>query len=141
MDTKGIWLANYVSKDDKFAIYLFQMYTQIMKKPTLQPVEETQFGIYVWEMPDGSWVAADNDGHYMMITSKRGDRKRIAQLRDAARAHGIYEGHPVFLSGKRPVTDEEYEEQRQRMLFGLNPDPEDSYAQLDELRYGASPNF
>lgn len=107
-----------------------------MRNPIIRPVEETEFGIYVWEMPDGAWVAADNDGHFMMITAKRGDRKRIAQLRDAAKSFGVTEGKPVFLSGKRPVTDEEYEEQRQRMLFGLTPDPEDSFSQLDELKYG-----
>lgn len=107
-----------------------------MRKPIIKPVEETEFGIYVWEMPDGAWVAADEDGHFMMITARKGDRKRMAQLRDAAKSFGIEEGKPVFLSGVRPVTDEQYEEQRQRMLFGLNPDPEDSFAQLDELRFG-----
>lgn len=106
-----------------------------MNTPMIKPVEETAFGIYVWEMPDGRWVG-DDEGHFMLITAKRGDQKRIAELTDAARAHGVLEGKPVFLSGKRPVTDEEYAEQRQRMMFGLTPDPEDSFAQLDELKYG-----
>lgn len=106
-----------------------------MSTPKIRPVEETDFGIYVWEMPDGRWVG-DDEGHYMLITSKRGDLKRISQLQDAAKAHGVTEGRAVFLSGKRPVTDEQFEEQRQRMMFGLTPDPEDNFAQLDELRYG-----
>lgn len=103
--------------------------------PNIRSVEETDIGIYVWEMPDGRWVG-DDEGHFMLIQSRKGDRKRINQLADAARAHGIEEGGPVFVSGKRPVTDEQYEEQRQRMMFGLTPDPEDSFAQLDELKYG-----
>lgn len=108
-----------------------------MNTPNIKTVEETPFGIYVWEMPDGKWVG-DDEGHFMLITAKKGDRKRIAQLADAAKAHGVTEGQAVFLSGKRPVSDEEYEEQRQRMLFGLTPDPMDNYARLDELKYGRS---
>ncbi len=98
-------------------------------------VQETNIGIYVWEMPDGRWVG-DDEGHFMLITARQGDRKRIAQLADAARAHGVTEGTARFLAGQRPVTDEQYEEQRQRLAFGLTPDPEDNYAQLDELKYG-----
>lgn len=108
-----------------------------MNTPNIRPVEETDIGIYVWEMPDGRWVG-DDEGHFMLITSMRGDRKRIAQLADAARAHGVNEGKALFVSGKRPVSDEEFEEQRQRMLFGLTPDPEDNFARLDELKYGRS---
>jgi len=72
----------------------------------------------------------------MNIRAKKGDFKRIAAMADAAKAHGVTEGRAVFVSGVRPVTDDEYEEQRQRMLFGLTPDPHDSYAQIDELKYG-----
>lgn len=106
-----------------------------MTTPNIRTVSETNFGIYVWEMPDGRWVG-DDEGHWMHIQSKRGDQKRIAQLRDAAKGFGVVEGKPVFVEGVRPVTDEEYEEQRQRLLFGLTPDPQDSYAQIDELKYG-----
>jgi hypothetical protein len=106
-----------------------------MSTPKIQVVEETPFGLYVWEMPDGRWVG-DDEGNFMNIPAKKGDIRRIEQLRDAAKAHGVTEGWPVFLSGKRRLTDEQYEEQRQRLLFGLTPDPEDNFAQLDELKYG-----
>jgi hypothetical protein len=111
------------------------MYNRNMKTPSIQVVEETPFGLYVWEIPDGRWVG-DDEGNFMNIPAKKGDIKRIAELRDAAKAHGVTEGRPVFLSGKKRVTDEQYEEQRQRLLFGLTPDPEDEFAQLDELKYG-----
>lgn len=101
----------------------------------INTVEETDIGLYVWEMPDGRWVG-DDEGNFMNIKAKKGDIRRISQLADAARAHGINEGRAVFLSGKRRVTDEQYEEQRQRLMFGLTPDPEDNFAQLDELKYG-----
>jgi len=106
-----------------------------MSTPNIRTIEETDIGIYVWEMPDGRWVG-DGEGNWMNIRARKGDRKRIAAMVDAAKAHGITEGRAVFVSGVRPVTDDEYEEQRQRMLFGLTPDPQDSYAQLDELKYG-----
>lgn len=106
-----------------------------MTTPRIRTVEETDIGLYVWEMPDGRWVG-DDEGHFMNIPAKKGDIRRIEQLRDAAKGYGVTEGRPVFLSGKRRVSDEQYEEQRQRLLFGLTPDPEDNFAQLDELKYG-----
>lgn len=96
-------------------------------------VEEVPYGIYVWEMPDGRWVG-DDSGHYMNIFSLKGDRKKIQMLRDAARSYGITEGKPVFLSGQRPVTDEEYEEQLMRMKWGLVPDPQDAPAHAENRR-------
>ena len=98
-------------------------------------VEETNIGMYVWEMPDGKWVG-DDEGHFMHIVSMRGDERRIAQLTDAARGYGIQEGKPVFLSGHRPVTDEEYEEQRQRLALGLTPDPDDIPSLVSRYKRG-----
>lgn len=103
------------------------------KKNRTSVVEETDIGVYVWEMPDGSWVA-DEEGNWMLIQAKKGDLKRIAQLRDAAVSYGINEGRAVFLAGHRPISQEEYEEQRARLALGLVPDPEDAYSQMDDLR-------
>lgn len=87
-------------------------------------VSQTNIGIYVWRMPDGRFVA-DQDGNYMNIQAMRGDKHKMQLLTDAARHHGIEEGEPYFLEGSRRVTDEEYEEQRERMRSGLIPDPYD----------------
>lgn len=97
-------------------------------------IDEVPYGIYVWETPDGRWVG-DAEGHYMNIFSTKGDQEKIKALRDAARAHGIYEGKAVFLSGQRPVTDEEYEEQLLRMQWGLIPDPKDVPAHIEEQKH------
>jgi len=102
-----------------------------MKSKT-QVVSETNIGMYVWEMPDGSWVG-DDDGHFMNIVSMRNDRKRIAELRDAAAAHGVSEGTAVFLEGHHPVSDEEYEEQRQRLQAGYVPDRYDLGNMIEEM--------
>lgn len=103
------------------------------KKTRTSVVEETNIGIYVWEMPDGS-IVQDEDGNIMNIPGKKGDRKRMLMLEAAAKAHGIYEGAPLFYPGHRRITEEEYQQQRERLQLGLVPDPEDAYSQLDEIR-------
>lgn len=87
-------------------------------------IVEVPWGVYLWQMPDGSFVA-DDDGHFLMVASTLGNEQRKEAMRNAVRDFGINEGKPYFMAGHRPVTDEEYEEQRQRMLFGLTPDPLD----------------
>lgn len=98
-------------------------------------IKEVPWGVYLWQMPDGSFVA-DDDGHYLMIPSTEGDQSRMQAMINAVSDFGINEGQPCFFSGHRPVTDEEYEEQKQRMLFGLVPDPFD-IAAINEERKNA----
>lgn len=106
-----------------------------MKLNGIRGVDDIPYGIYVWKMPDGR-IVGDDDGNWMNIVAKKGDQKRIAQLREAARYYGITEGGPYFMSGNRRVTDEEYEEQRMRMEWGLVPDPQDIGSDLDDLKHG-----
>lgn len=103
------------------------------KKTRTSVVEETDIGLYVWEMPDGS-IVTDEEGNIMNIPGKKGDPKRMRMLADAAKAHGIEEGAPLFYPGHRRITEEEYWQQRDRLQMGLVPDPEDAYSQLDEIR-------
>ena len=95
--------------------------------------EETILGIYVWEMPDGRWIG-DDDGNYLSITSKKGNRQRIEMLAKAVRSYGIYEGQPKFLAGKRKINDEEFENQQQRLKWGLTPDPLDIGEYKDQMQ-------
>lgn len=100
----------------------------------IKKVEESRFGVYVWEMPDGALVA-DEDLNWLSIGAEKGDLKRIQAITNAARSYGITEGQPVFLAGRRQVTTEEYEEQIRRAKFGLTPDPYDIGALKDEIQY------
>jgi hypothetical protein len=95
--------------------------------------EESTLGIYVWEMPDGRWVG-DDDGNFLSITSKKGNKSRIDLLADAVRNFGITDGQPKFLSGRRKIDDEEFEYQQQRLKWGLTPDPLDIGAYKDEMK-------
>lgn len=97
-----------------------------------QEVKETRRGVYLWRMPNGSFIS-DGDGHYLMIESIEGDQERMKALARAARDCGVDEGMPCFFRGNRIVTDEEYEEQKLRLKFGLTPDPLD-IASINEDR-------
>lgn len=100
--------------------------------PKVKIIEETDYGLYLWEMPDGS-IVADDDKNYLNIPARRGDKEKLKLLKDAVRSFGIEEGRPIFLAGHRRVTDEEYEYQKQRLEWGLIPDEMDYGAARDEL--------
>jgi hypothetical protein len=100
-------------------------------------IEETTLGIYVWEMPDGRWVG-DDDGNFLSITAKKGNRSKVDALAREVRSYGIDVGQPKFLSGRRKIDDEEFEHQNERLKWGLTPDPLDIGVYKDSmLRNGA----
>jgi hypothetical protein len=95
--------------------------------------EESILGIYVWEMPDGRWIG-DDDGNFLSVTSKKGNKSNIDALAREVRSFGIYEGGPKFLSARRKIDDEEFEYQKQRLNWGLVPDPYDIGNYKDEMK-------
>ena len=105
---------------------------EILNKKT-KTVEETTLGIYVWEMPDGRWIG-DDDGNFLSVTSKKGNRSRIDALAREVSSYGIYEGQPKFLSARRKINDEEFAEQEQRLKWGLVPDPFDIGSYKDDMK-------
>ena len=96
-------------------------------------IEDSVLGIYVWEMPDGRWIG-DDDGNFLSVTSKKGNRSRIDALAREVSSYGIYEGQPKFLSARRKINDEEFAEQEQRLKWGLVPDPFDIGNYKDEMK-------
>jgi hypothetical protein len=101
-----------------------------MGKMKITPVEEVNWGMYMWQMPDESLVM-DEEGGYLSIQSVKGDIRQIKKLKDAAKHFGLNEGKPIFFSGHRPVTDDELAEQRSRLDLGLVPDPQDLPAMME----------
>ena len=101
-----------------------------MSKPVV--IEEVNYGIYVWELPDGR-VVGDDEGNFLNVAAFKGDSVKINMLVDAVRSYGITEGQTKFLAGHRRVTDEEYEEQKQRLKWGLIPDEYDAPAYAEEI--------
>lgn len=102
------------------------------KKKTV--IDDVPFGCYLWQLPDGR-VIADDEGNYFMLFAREGDREAVGRLRDAVKGEfGITEGKPLFARGHRPVNDDELEEQRQRMIFGLEPDPMNLQDVYDKMK-------
>jgi hypothetical protein len=106
-----------------------------MGQSKLSVVSQTDIGLYVWEMPDGR-IVADEDQNIMNIPARRGDLFAISKIVDAAKYYGLEEGKPLFIEGSRRITNEELQEQRQRMLDGLVPDPYDIGVYKDAIEDG-----
>ena len=45
----------------------------------ITPIEEVNYGVYVWQMPDGSLVM-DEDQNYLCIYATKGDVKKIKAI-------------------------------------------------------------
>jgi hypothetical protein len=105
------------------------------KKPKskLSLVQEFDYGVYVYELPTGQYLS-DEDGNLLNIPAQRGDVKKMARICEVASVIGFPDGTPVFLQGVRRVSQDEYDDQKERMLNGLTPDPHDIGALRDELR-------
>jgi hypothetical protein len=103
-----------------------------LKTTGRRAVEEVPYGMYVWEIElDGeTQVLGDGDGNVMNVFCMKGDKRAIRALADAARSYG----KPLWWSGKRRINDEELQEQQMREKLGLNPDPMDYAALMDELK-------
>lgn len=99
-----------------------------------QVIKEVIWGVYVWQTPDGEFLGDDNGNFLLTDLTTEDNPAAIKAITDAARHYGFPEGRPVYWSGKRPITDEEYEHQLAREQAGLVPDPLDIGAIRDEER-------
>ena len=103
-----------------------------MKNVKKQIIDEYNWGVYIWKTPDNKVIKNEN-GDFLQIMSLKDDQRQIEKLRRAAKACGVDGGTPLFLSGRRPVTDEQYEYQKMRMNAGLVPDELDYFAAKEDL--------
>lgn len=100
-------------------------------------VDEVPYGVYVWQIEVDGQKMNFGEGENLMVVYCRGDNHEECKklITDAAKVYGApREGKPVFLSGVRPISDEEYESQLDRAKQGLVPDPLDMGAIKDEMR-------
>lgn len=101
-------------------------------------IEETDMGLYIWSI-NGRPVG-DDDGNVLCVPAKKGDVKIISKFREVVYGYlkdiGMEpQGQPVFLAGRRQISDEEYQEQLSRQKFGLVPDPYDFAAIEEDLKF------
>jgi len=104
-----------------------------MKHGRIKQISETNLGIYVWKLNTGEFLA-DEDFNILSISAKRGDLIAMNKIASVAKNLGYGDGQPVFAEGYRKITDEEFEEQIDRMTQGLIPDPLDIGNFNDEVR-------
>jgi hypothetical protein len=79
-----------------------------------------EWGLYFWQLPTGH-LLKDDEGRMLNIPSIKGDIGQMAKLRQAAEHYGYPEGQPWFYAGINRATDEEYQEQLDRLDQGLIP--------------------
>lgn len=90
-----------------------------MNKPKLSIVQDkSRYGIYVWRLPDGK-LFTDDDRNVLNIPSEYGDITKIAEIRKAASYYGQPDGEAVFIPGVGRVSEEEYQQDLERMNSGL----------------------
>jgi hypothetical protein len=103
------------------------------QKSKLTEVRETNLGVYVWQLPNGSFLA-DEELNLLSITAMRGDLRAMANISAAARNIGYEDGAPVFAEGRRKISDDEWEEQKWRLEHGYIPDPYDIGIYKENMR-------
>lgn len=99
------------------------------------------WGLYIYKKSNGKWFT-DGHGNILNIPSMRNDITKIAELKQAAKYYGDEgDGECIFVAGLSRVSDEVYEEQKQRMREGLIPNLNDLGsvydAQQTVKKYGA----
>lgn len=94
--------------------------TQIDKGTGQKAMFGYEWGLYFWRLPNGH-LFKDDEGRMLNIPSVKDDLGQMAKLRQAAAHFGQPDGEPWFYAGVNRATDEEYEEQIDRLKEGLLP--------------------
>lgn len=98
--------------------------TQIDKGTGQRAMFGFEWGLYFWRLPDGH-LFKDEEGRMLNVPSIKGDIGQMAKIRQAAEHFGQPNGEPWFYPGVNRATDEEYEEQVDRLKDGLIPSMND----------------
>lgn len=94
--------------------------TQIDKGTGQRAMFGYEWGLYFWKLPSGH-LFKDEEGRLLNIPSVKNDLGQMAKLRQAAAHYGQPDGEPWFYPGVNRATDEEYQEQLDRLNEGLIP--------------------
>jgi hypothetical protein len=82
------------------------------------------WGIYFWKKANGK-PFTDGHGSVLNIPSHKGDALQIAKIKQEATALGQGDGSYEFMPGVARVSEDEYQEQKERMANGLLPNLND----------------
>lgn len=96
--------------------------------------EGIPYGVYIWRV-NGKPII-DEDFNYLVAPARRGDQKAIAKLKSFVNDQlGIFEGEAYFEEGARPISQDEWEDQRARGIAGETPDKYDLGNLIDEHNF------
>jgi hypothetical protein len=93
-------------------------------KSKVSRVNEVAWGVYVWKLPNGSYLG-DTNGDYLSVFCMKADLLQLAFLRREAEACGAIGGKPLFMPGAEKATQSQWEDQVARMSEGLIANPND----------------
>ena len=105
-----------------------------METVSKKHLPDTNLGVYV-ALSKGRYIV-DEDGRQLSISAWQGSRKRQAELIEVAKSYGLEDITVEFIPDVRKVSDDEYEEQQERLAEGKTPDPYDLGAMIDEYKSG-----
>ena len=92
-----------------------------LSKSKLSVVEnKADYGLYVWRLPNGK-LFMDDSGNVLNIPSTRYDFNKMAIITRTAAEYGQPDGEPYFMAGVGRATEEEYQEDLDRINNGLLP--------------------
>lgn len=98
----------------------------------LEVIPEDSYGVCLWCMPDGSFLG-DDEGRFLSLYGELDDFIVEEKMRQAAVYYIGPEanlGQPVWSSGSRQISDNEHDDQMERLLEGKIPDIVDETKQL-----------
>lgn len=90
---------------------------------------DLDWGVYLWQLPDGTYVQNDNGDYLVVGPCKVDNATAIRNMTAAAKSLGVKVGKPFFMPGFRRVSQSEWEDQMERLQEGKIPDPADLYRQ------------
>lgn len=99
----------------------------------MHKVEEANYGVYVWNVTNRG-ILVNEEGDPLRISSMRGDLRKIGELSRTAAHYGFPDGEPVFWSGRRAISQSEYQEQMARHASGQVADPYDIPALIEQQK-------
>ena len=93
----------------------------------IQVVNEYPYGVCIWRDADGC-ILGDEDNNFLSIAGNCNDPIVEAKMEKAARywMGASFSGGPSWVSGARKISDDEYDDQKDRLLQGKVPDPIES---------------
>lgn len=90
---------------------------------------ETKWGLCLWRLPNGRYIE-DGEGRYLTAgPCEIGNPITEHNMTRAAISLGVTEGSPFWLPGFRKISDNEHDDQMERLLDGKVPDAVDLYHQ------------